>query len=159
MTMTKRLAAAVLLFAVALPLHADFHAIARAIDGHRGVKRVWMPGIGLARFFVWIVQPKGVHDFQIAVFEGADAIDPRDLQAVVQSKIDPGFRPLVQVWSRKSGEWNYIYVRPRANSDRMELLILAHDDEDTVLIRVDLDPEIIARELSEPRNVHRVARR
>ncbi len=156
--MTKRLAAAVLLFALALPLHADFHKIARAIDRHRGVKRVWMPGIGLARFLVWVVRPKGVHDFQIAVFEGADDVDPRGLHALIESKMEPGFRPLVQVWSRKSGEWSYIYVRPHENSDRMELMLLAHDDE-TVLIRVDVDAEILARELSNPRNVHRMARR
>ena len=157
--MTKRIAAAILLLALALPLHADFHAIARAIDGHRGVKRVWLPGISLARFFIWMAKPKGVRDFQIAVFKGADEIDPRELHGMLDSKVGPGYVPLVQVWSRKSGEFSFIYVRPREDSDRMDLVLLAHDDDDTVLIRVDVDTEIIARELSEPRNVSRVARR
>ena len=158
--MTKRFAAAALLLALALPLYADFNAVARAIDGYRGVKRIWMPGVGLARFFVWVVSPKGVHDFQVAAFEGADNIDGRDLQSILASNLEPGFTPLVRVWSHKSSEWSFVYVRPRGeNSSRLELMVLAKDDDDTVLVRVDVDAEIIARELDEPRNMHRVARR
>ena len=157
--MTKRFALAALLFALASPLYADFNSIARAIDGYRGVKRVWTPGVGLARFFVRVIAPAGVHDFQIAVFEGAESLDPRELHDMFRSKIAPGFMPLVQVRSRKSHEWNFIYVRPRPHSDRIEMMLLAHDNDDTVLIRVDVDPEVLARELDEPRNVHRMARR
>jgi hypothetical protein len=156
---TKRFALAALLVAFASPLYADFNAIARTIDGYRGVKRVWTPGIGLARFFVRVVAPAGVHDFQVAVFEGADDLDPRELHSMLRSKIEPGFVPLVQVRSQKSGEWNFIYVRPRANSERFEMMLLTHDNDDTVLIRVDVDAEVLARELDHPRNVHRVARR
>ena len=155
--MTKRIVAAALFLALALPLYADFNALADAIDNYRGVKRVWMPGIGLARVLVWVARPKGVHDFQVAAFEGAENIDARDLHALLQSKLEPGFVPLVKVYSRKSHEWSFVYVRPRANSDRLELMVLAHDDDDTVLVRVDVDAETIARELDHPRNVHRVA--
>jgi hypothetical protein len=154
---TKRLAAAALLFAFAAPLYADFNAVARALDRQRGVKRVWIPFLGVARFLVRAVAPEGVHDFQLATFEGADALDPRELHKILESKVGKGFTPLVQVWSRKSGEWSFIYARPGKHPDRLELLVLAHDDEDTVLVRVDINAEKIARRLNEPRNVHRVA--
>jgi len=154
---TKRLVSAALLLALALPLHADFNDIVRAIDDHRGVKKIWMPGIGLARFLVWMVRPKGVRDFQIAVFEGAAALDPYELQGMMRAKVGPGFAPLVQVRSRKSREWTFIYARPRPNSDRIELVVLTQDDSDTVLVRVDVNADSIARELHEPRNVRRVA--
>jgi len=157
--MTKRLLAGALFFTLALPMRADFNAIARAIDGHRGVHRVWMPGLGLARFFVWIIQPKGVHDFQLATFKGADDVDPHELNALMRSNVDRGFMPMVRAWSRKSGEWSFIYARPRENSDRVELIVLAHDDEDTVLVRVDVDASIIAHEIDvSPRHVTRYAR-
>ena len=42
----------------------------------------------------------------------------------------------------------------------MELMILAHDHEQTVLVRVEVDAEVLARELGDrPRNVTRMARR
>jgi hypothetical protein len=156
--MTKRLLGAALLLALAVPLHADFNDIARAIDDHRGVKKMWMPGIGVARFLVWVVRPKGVRDFQIAVFEGAtDTLDPHELQALMRAKVGPGFAPLVQVRSKKSREWTFIYARPRPNSDRIELVVLTQDNSDTVLVRVDVNADSIARELHEPRNVRRAA--
>lgn len=156
MTASKRFFAATLVLMMALPAFGDFNRIVRAIDSHSGVNRVWIPFLGVARVLVRSIQPKGIHDFQLATFEGADDLDPRALQALVESKLEKGFMPLVQVWSKKSDEWSFIYARPRG--DRIELMVLSHDDEDTVLVRVDVDAEIIARELNHPRNVHRVAR-
>jgi hypothetical protein len=144
--MTKRTAAAIVLFfVVALPLHADFASIARVIDDQSGVKRVWIPFLGLARVVVRVVQPEGVHDFQIATFEGADDLDPHWLRDVVRTQAGPGFMPLVQTWSRAKREWTYIYARPTAQTNRLELMILTHDRRDTVLVRVAVDADVVAR--------------
>jgi hypothetical protein len=157
--MTKRLVLAALLVSIALPMRADFGDIARAIDGHHGVHRVWIPLLGIGRFFVRAIAPEGIHDFQLATFEGADKLDPQELHALMQSKAGAGFTPLVKVWSKRSREWSFIYVRPQAN-DRVELMILTHDSSDTVLIRVEVDANVIAREVTDsPRHVSRVARR
>ena len=157
--MTKRVAVALVILAVSLPLYADFAALAKAIDSKSGVRRVWIPFLGVARFAVRIVQPEGVRDFQLATFSGTDKVDPRELQSLMREKIGPGFTPLVQVWSRKHGkkEWSFIYAKPGAK-DRIELVILAQDDEETVLVRVDVDADVIARELDVPRNVTHIAR-
>lgn len=159
--MTKRLIPALLIFAITLPLHADFAAVARAIDRKAGVKRIWIPLLGLARFAVRVVQPEGVSDFQLATFEGADNVDPRELNQLLRDQLGAGFRPLVQVWSKKAGkkEWSFIYARPQAKSNEIELVILAHDDEDTVLVRVEVDANVLARQLNEPRHVRRMAHR
>lgn len=157
--MTKRLAAALLLLtSLTLPLHAGgFAEVARAIDSHRGVKRIWIPFLGVARFAVRMVQPEGVRDFQLAVFEGAERVDPKELQKLMRDKIGAGFHPLVQVRSKKSGEWSFIYARPHGGN-RIELVILAHDDDDTALVRVDVDADVLARELDNPRGVIHIAR-
>ena len=155
---TKRLLCAALLIAVTLPVFAGFRDVADAIDRHRGLRRVWTPGLGLARFAVWIVQPKGVHDFQLVRFEGSEDIDPNDLSAIMKTHAGPGFTPLVRAWSKKSGEWSFVYARPHPNSTSIELMVLAHDDDDTVLVRVDVDASIIAREIQEPRSVQKYAR-
>jgi hypothetical protein len=159
--MTKRVAAALLLLTiVALPLHADFASVARAIDAKDGVKRVWIPFLGIARVAVRLIEPEGVHDFQLATFEGAERIDPRELQQILRSKIGDGWKPLVQVRSHKSSEWSFIYARPSAGTDRLELMILAHDSSDTVLVRVAVDAEKVARELKvQPKGVTDMARR
>jgi hypothetical protein len=155
---TKRLLLALLLGVVAIPAQADFNAIARAIDKQQGVKRIWIPFLGLARFVVNVVEPKGVNDFQLATFEGTDDLDARELQNIMRSRIGPGFSPLVQVWSNKRDEWSFIYARPKGHN-RIELMILNHDHEDTVLVRVDVDADEVAREIhSHPREVRKMAR-
>jgi hypothetical protein len=158
MTAAKRLLLALLLGAITIPAQADFNSVARAIDSHRGVNRVWIPFLGVARFVVRVVEPKGVGDFQLATFEGAENIDARELKEIMRTKIGPGFTPLVQVWSNRRDEWSFIYAKPKG--DRVELMILTRDDEDTVLVRVELDADEVAREIHKhPREVHRVARR
>lgn len=156
---SKRLTAAALLTLVlAQPAQAGFAEVARAIDSHRGVSRIWIPFLGLARLAVWIAAPEGIHDFQLATFKGAGRIDARELQATMHAKVGRGFVPLVQVWSRKSNEFSFIYARPAGN--RFELMVLAHDGDETVLVRVEIDPEVLARELeNNPRSVTRVAAR
>lgn len=159
---SKRLIAAALLFAaLALPLHADFAAVARAIDDQQGVSRIWIPFLGVARAVVWMVQPEGVRDFQLVTFKTNSRVDPRDLQGIMESKAGPGFKPLVRVWSRRTGEWNFIYAKPSAEKNRIELMILARDDDQqTVLVRVDVDAGVLAHELEiRPREVSRMARR
>lgn len=155
--MTKRLLAALLFLAATLPLHAaGFADLTRAIDSLHGVKKVWIPFLGVARLGVWMIHPQGVRDFQLAVFEVDDHVDPRTLQQLMRDKVGPGFKPLVQVRSRK-GEWSFIYARPHSDS-RIELVILAHDDDDTALVRVDVDADVLARELDNPRGVVHIAR-
>jgi len=159
--MIKRLLLATLLVAaVALPLHADFNAVARAIDSQDGVSRIWIPFLGVARAVVWVVQPEGVRDFQLVTFRNRGDVDPRELQEIMRAKAGAGFKPLVQVWSRRTNEWSFIYAKPSADGDRIELMVLAHDnDEQTVLVRVDVDAKVLARELGErPRGVTRMAR-
>jgi hypothetical protein len=158
--MSKRLAVAALLFTVfALPLRADFAAVARAIDSQHGVDRVWIPFLGIARAVVRVVKPEGVYDFQLVTFTSEKAVDPEKLQHILQQKAGAGYKPLVQVRSRRSGDWSFIYAKPSRNADRMELLVLTHDGDETVLVRVDVNAAVLARELGEePRQVTRMAR-
>jgi hypothetical protein len=151
--MSKRVLAALLFISVlAVPAHADFDSIANAIGAKRGVKRIWIPFLGVARLAVWIVSPKGVHDFQLATFEGGRNINPDELRAILRTNVEKGFAPLVQVWSKHSREWSFIYARPGKTPNRMQLLVLAYDGDDTTLVQVDVNPEVIARELNDPRH-------
>jgi hypothetical protein len=152
-------AGVLLLALVAVPLHADFRTIANVIGAQRGVNRVWIPFLGLARTVVRVVDPEGVHDFQLAVFEGKGNMSPNELGALMRQQAGKGFRPLVQSYSRRSGEWSFIYARPARDANRFELLILTAEKDDTVLVRVEVDADVLARELDHPIAVSKMARR
>jgi hypothetical protein len=157
---TKRTIALALVLTLTLPAYGGFSEVAKAISRERGVNRVWIPFLGLARFAVNIVRPQGVHDFQLATFEGASRLDPRQVHAIMRARAGEGFTPLVQAFSKRSGEWSFIYAKPSANGKRLELMILAHDREETVLVSVDVDVQKVARVIhAHPRDVREVASR
>jgi hypothetical protein len=138
-------------------MQADYGDVVRAISRQHGVKKVWIPFLGLARMVVRTVHPEGVHDFQISVFEGVNRHDANEIEALLQHRIGKGFTPLVRAWSKRSGEWSFIYARP--NRDTFELIVLAHDDEETALVRVVVDPEVLARKIGDPDSVIHIAGR
>ena len=159
--MTKRIAfAAVLAALVAWPLRADFDSLVRAVGTIRGLHRIPLPGLGLARFAVWMIHPKGVYDFQIATFEGNGGnLDRNEFEALLRRHAEAGYRPLVQAHSRRSGELTLIWARP-SGGDRVELLLLTHEPGDeTVVLRTVVDLATIAREVADPHQATRIARR
>jgi hypothetical protein len=148
--------AATLLFAT--PLRADFTSIARTIQARTHAHRTMIPLFGLARFAVRCIHPDGVHDVQVATFEGGsfDGVIPFD-----RSQLERGFQPLVEVHSARKGEWSLIYARPEADG-LVTLLVFAHDRHDTTLVQVVMDADRVAREVSAPRvmaSARRSARR
>jgi hypothetical protein len=155
--MTKRLTLLVLALLLAVPAQADFADIARALDRELG-SRTWIPFLGLGRVLVRAVRPNGVHDFQLAVFERTrQSPDPQALERIVARGVEKGFAPLVRVRSNRQGEAVFIWARP--NRRCIELIILAHERDETVLVRVDADAEKVAREFGEPRGMVRLANR
>jgi hypothetical protein len=141
-----------LAFAIALAAataHADFDQLVRAVESQRGLHRIWTPGIGLVRLGVRIVHPDGVHDFELAVFEGETQFDDAQFNAILRTSPDT---PIVRVHSNHSGETAIIWARPVGNS-RFEMLLMAHDPGDnTVVLRAVVDAERLAREIANPRH-------
>ena len=156
--MNKRALLAVLLIAVAAPLYADFSSIERALTTRLG-RPTYIPLLGLLRLATWVAHPEGVHDFQLAVYEGPRrGLDGVEIERIVAREVPRGFAPLVRVRSR-NGEWAFIYARPSGN--RVELIIVAHDhgDGDTTLVRVDIDAVRVAREMGDAHKMVKIARR
>lgn len=136
--MSKRALLAVLVLAAAAPLYADFHSMERILTKRLG-SPTYIPLFGLVRFGTWIVHPDGVHDIQLAVYEGSHKpLDGAEIEALVAREVPHGFTPMIRTRSFKSGEWTYIYAKP-GDGDRIELFLVSHDHEDTVLMRLDVD--------------------
>lgn len=146
-----------ILFLTAVPAQAGFNEILCGLEGRLG-HTMWIPMFGLVRTVVRIGHPQGVHDLQLAVFEGKGRLDPRELDALMTAHAGRGYTPLVRVRSKHDQECSFIYAKNVG--DRMELLVLTNDSEDTVLVRVVVDPKVVSRYLNEdPRAVALVARR
>ncbi|HUP47925.1 MAG TPA: DUF4252 domain-containing protein [Thermoanaerobaculia bacterium] len=151
------LAAMILTFA-AQPVLADFSRVAVGLRS-LGFERTWIPFLGLARSVVWMVQPKGIHDFQIAIYEKTPDVTGAEIERMIRTRMGRGYSPLVRVHSARKGESVFIYARPSRNGRIVELLILAHERNETVLVRVAADAEIVGRELARPENVRHIASR
>ena len=155
--MSKRsLFAALLLFA-ALPLHAGFKDVVRAVEQRTQMHPTYIPLLGLARFAVWIIHPDGVYDFQLATFEGTStrAIDFDDLTATVRKAAGAGFQPLVQARSAHNGEFTYILAKP-LDDNRVEFMLATHDHSDTVVIRAVIDADKMLAHINEPHSFARL---
>jgi hypothetical protein len=155
--MTRRVGIALLAIFLAIPAHADFNDVLAGLESRLG-RTMWIPFFGFARTFVRVAHPRGVHDVQIAVFEGKGRVDPAELDTLMRRRAGRDYAPLVRVRSRKQQESTFIYARP--HGDLLELLVLTNDSDDTVLVHVVVDPNAAMRYLSDdPRSVARVAGR
>ncbi len=155
--MTKRVGLVLIAFLLAQPMRADFRQIARGLDARLG-PRTWIPFLGLGRVFIRSTHLSGVHDFQLAVFEGHRRdVDPMELDELMRRGVGEGFAPLVRVRSNRSGETVFIYARSHGSC--IELMILAHETDDTVLVRIDANAEVVARQFGEPLRLAKMADR
>jgi hypothetical protein len=156
--MSKRLLLALFVFLVAaLPMRADFDSLVRAVH-RRGLHRVWMPGLGLARCAIWIVHPAGVHDFQLATFNGGGRLDGADLQALLRANSEAGFTPIVQAHER-GGDTTVIWARP-GHGDTVEIMLLTHEPGDeTTVLRAVVDVAVFARQVHNPKHAGDIASR
>jgi hypothetical protein len=149
--------ALILAVSMAIPARADFSSLARAVSRKPGVHRVWIPFMGLARAAVWVVSPKGVHDFQLVTFEGRGFKDAAAFGALMQEHVRD-YQPMVRVRER-GGAFSYIYVKPGKN-DRIDLIVFSHDNSgETVLVRVEVDAKVVAAEIGDVRHVGNIAGR
>src|SRR5260370_42513258 len=121
---------------------ADFNGLVRAVGSQPGLHRVWTPGISLVRLGVRIVHPEGVHDFELAIFEGDSHIDNQQFDAILRTSPDT---PMVRAHSNRTGEAAIIWARPIGDS-RFEMLLMAHDPGDNTRgLRAIVDAERLAR--------------
>jgi len=127
--MNRRILALALFALAALPLRADFNDVVREVSSQHGL-----------------------HDFQLATFEGrgGDDIDGPAIGELLARNAGAGFRPIVRVQSHRRGsEWTFIYVRPVGET--FELMVATHDHRDTTVVRAVVDVDRLQRAVNESR--------
>jgi hypothetical protein len=141
-----------------LPAQAGFNEIMGDLHARLG-SSMTIPMFGFVRTALRIGHFRGVHDLQLAVWEGKGSqIAPDELNQIVTKRMGRGYAPLVRVRSRHDREASFIYFKP--HGELLDLIVLTNDGDDTVLVRVVVDPALIQQYLRDnPRDVAQVASR
>ncbi len=124
---------------------SEFSTLVRAVESEPGVRRQYIPMLGLARAGVRTLNPKGIRDLQLAVFETGPTEDSARLDRAIES-VGRGWTPMVRV-SSADGERTTVWTR--ASGDAMEMLVLSHDAGESVIVRLAMDPERFFSTLSD----------
>lgn len=129
----------------------EFDAITKHLKQRFNAKRVSIPFLGLANFFVRIVRPAGVKSFKVAIFEdlnlGAGQSDA-GLALVMRGALSPEWQPLVRTRSREGGQ---VYVYAREAGENIKLMVVTIDRTDAVIARVKLSPKRLSEFLQDPK--------
>jgi hypothetical protein len=134
----RRLALALVALFLTVQVQAgEFDRITAALDRDASLDREWIPFFGFARTLVRVVEPEGVHDIQLAVYNGRASQDWNQLVSTVKAYAGQGYRPMVSAKER-SGESTLVLARPKGKL--LEMIILNRDGDETVLVRVLTDP-------------------
>src|SRR6201981_1461071 len=120
----------------------DFGRIVEHIESRYHVHQQHNLLSDLAGVVAHLGHSAGIKDFKIALFED-ERLSQTDgdtkLDEIVQSSIQSGFRPLVQSYSRRSGEHTYIYAQ--AGGTDLKLLIVNMEPGEAAVIQMTVNPD------------------
>ena len=137
--MKRAMTAVLLALLIPVSAHAGFPDLVSTIERSTGVRRTTIPFFGLARFFIRMIEPEGISDVKLAVFEGRARSIPSDFDASIRSALDKDWQNIVRVVSKKERERVMIYARPSRRGMRM--LIVVHQPSEAVVMEVEVDPK------------------
>lgn len=129
----------------------EFDAITKHLQLHYKAKRVHIPFLGLADFFVHIVHPAGVKNFKVAVFENLNFTAGESnsgLALVMRNALSADWQPMVRVSSR---EGEQIYVYAKIDGANIKMMVVTVDHDEAVVARFKFSPEKLNEFLRNPK--------
>ena len=129
----------------------DFGRIVEHIEARYHVHRQHRFALGFAGMVVTFCHVGGVRDFKAAVFEDQRFLETATdakFDEIVQSATHSGYQPLVQSYSRRSGEHTFIYARNEGKN--LKLLIVNLEPNEAAVIQLTLDPDKLNDVLTDP---------
>jgi hypothetical protein len=128
----------------------EFGLLVRHIESYYHARRAHRLllgfALGPANFVMRIWRPCGVKNVKLALFENPDFSDSRydlDFPAVVRAGLREGWQPMVQVYSRRTGERTYVFARDAGKY--VKLLVATLEPDEAVVVQVNLNPDKLSR--------------
>lgn len=134
----------------------DFGRAVKQVESTYHVRRSYrfLLGVGVKIANV-AARPEGVSHLKLALFQNErfrGHQSPADLLEVVRSALGPEWRPFVEVKER-DGEHTLVCAKDAGKN--AQLLAVTTDEEDTVLVQVEINPERMAKLMDHPHCVRR----
>lgn len=140
---------------VALPARAGDKEFDQLVSRLRTHYQKAPMGTGFLGFIARCFSPSGVSGLRMAIFEdvqGTKHALGEDFDAFVQRTVGPDRTPMIRV-SRRNGERVFIYLQPKGN--QAELLLVAAEAHDAVVMKMRLDPERLQEWMDNPEGMAR----
>ncbi len=133
-----------------------FKDVVKHIEKNYQAKKTRVPMLGVANFFVKIIRPAGVKGFKVAVFQDQDFSPSKDAipfqtamrEAYVEKK---GWKPLVQMNSKRDGANNRVFIMFKENKKDVEVAVTTLEDREAAVIEVKFSPDKMAQFLDNPK--------
>ena len=129
----------------------EFDAITKYLKQQFNARRISIPFLGLANFFVKIVRPAGVKSFKVAIFENLNVAQGQsntELALVMRNALNAQWQPLVRI---RSGEGEQIHAYAREDGKDIKLMVVTINHTDAVVARVKINPQRLAEFVSNPK--------
>lgn len=129
----------------------EFDAITNHLKLHYNARRVHIPFLGLANFFVHIVHPAGVKSFKVAIFEKLNFTHEESdsgLGLVMRNALSADWQSMVRVRSR-DGEQVYVYAKP--DGSNIKMMVVTVDRDQAVVARFKFSPDKLSEFLRNPK--------
>lgn len=97
--------------------------------------------------FVRVIEPEGISDVRVAVFEGRRRSLPAHFPETIEAAVGPRWHPVVRSYSRRDGEQALIFVRE--SRERLRMLIVALERDGSAIVEVEIDPRRFAHFLAQ----------
>lgn len=141
---------------MALPARAGDRDFDRLVDRLQTHYQKAPMGMGFLGFIARCFSPSGISGLRMAVFDEVDSAPlGEDFDTFVQKTVGPERTPFVRV-SRRNGERVYIYLQPRGS--KAELLLVAAEKHEAVVLKMRLDPERMQEWMANPEGMARKKR-
>ena len=129
----------------------EFDAITQHLKLHYNAKRIHIPFLGLANFFVKIIKPAGVKSFKVAIFEDLNFTPGNadsELGQVMRNALSTDWQSVVRARSR-DGEQVYAYAK--SDGENIKLMVVTIDRTEAVVARVKISPQKLSEFLNNPK--------
>ncbi|HUB83684.1 MAG TPA: hypothetical protein VMB03_33025 [Bryobacteraceae bacterium] len=132
----------------------EFDRVVSAVEQHYGVKRTYIPLMGMANFIVKVAHPAGTSGFKIAVFEDLpDVGDQTDLDRLMDRICAGHLHPMI-VTRERHGDSTYILTGESGKSTR--IFIATFEPHEATVIEATVNFDTLLKMIGSPGNAHRM---
>ena len=130
----------------------EFNDIVHAISQEFHTKPMHIPFFGLVNVVTFVAKPAGTRHIDLAIFEDLQSHirAGQDLPKAIRDAVGSGWKPFVQVWSKRKGSEETTFIFMRAEGKNTKLLITAVEQDQATVVQLLLDAEALQRWIAHP---------